>query len=232
MSNIASVGQRFNGKSTLALHMAQKASVRVIFDATPGRNTFPRNLPHQSIATTVAGVRAAMQTLGARDLDDPTGASEIAEVLVLPFDDLPGMFDATCEEVRAWLEADQDTLDAAGLVLLVDEASMVSKREMPAPFDYLARSADYEKFHLIVTTHMPQHISPVLRSITNYWCIFQTTDSNALQVIRERCGDDVADEVQILGKREYIFFDDATRAYDIRRNATVWAPRARPEVAA
>lgn len=230
--NIASTGKRFNGKTTLARYMASKAQFRVIFDPTPNRGSFPRR-PHQSYATTPATARAAiLETLGAIDASAPdylVNEIPIDEVLIAPRTALDETFFETCLAVDEWMNRERDTLDPPGLAFLVDEVTEVSGRAMPEPFDTLARCGDFELFHLIVTTHNPQDVPARLRSIVNFWCLFQTTDSNALEVIRERCGDDVADEVRMLQAREYILFDDGRRTWDTRRDASRWAPRALEE---
>lgn len=225
--NIASTGRRFNGKTTLARHMASKAPLRVIFDPTPNRRSFPRR-PHQSFATTPATARAAiLETLGAIDDSAPdamVNETIIDEVVIAPRAQLDETFFETCLAIDEWLQVDRDLLERPGLAFLVDEVTEVSGRAMPEPFDTLARCGDFELFHLIVTTHNPQDVPARLRAIVNFWCLFQTTDPNALDVIRERCGDDVAERVRLLQLREYILFDDSRRTWDVRRDATVWQP--------
>lgn len=220
--NYACVGVRGSFKTGLARHMADKAPLRVIFDPTPNRSNFPRRA-RQSFAVTPDGARAAIATLGAEDADSP--GAMITEVLIAPAYDVDACFDATCEALKIWLDDYREDVAAPGVAFLVDECWDVSNREMPEHFDFLARCGDLKKLQLIVTAHSPQDISPKLRQIMNYWFFFQTVDSNALDVVRRRCGDDVADRLPTLGRGEYLFFDERERdKWAIVNNPARWKP--------
>lgn len=213
--NFACVGLRGTRKTTLARHMADKAKLRVIFDPTPNRGNFPRRA-HQSFATTAAGARAAIATLGAFEPDDQGGAM-ISEVLIAPAFDVDDCFDATCEALTQWLDAYRDTIDEPGVVFLVDECWSVSDRVMPEFFSYLARCGDLNKLQLIVTAHAPVDVSPRLRKIVQWWFLFQTVDVDDLELIRKRCGDDVAEQLPTLPIGHFVMFDEGKRKWEIRR---------------
>lgn len=203
--------------------MIDRAPLRVIVDPTPNRRNFPRRA-NQSFAVSADGARDAVATLGAEDADHP--GQVIAEVLIAPDYDVDACFDATCEAVKEWLHENRDDIAAPGVAFLVDEVWSTSGRDMPEHFDYLARCGDLKKLQLVVTAHSPQDIPPKLRQIINFWFLFQTVDANALDVIRKRCGDDVADALPTLRKGEYIFFPEHDRA-NWRKvyNPDAWKPR-------
>lgn len=212
--NFGIVGMRGNAKTPLARHMADKAPYRVIFDATPARNNFPRRA-RQSFATSADGARDAIATLGAVDEESQV---EINEVLVSPAFDVDGVFASTCQSLVAWLDEYKDTIPAPGVAFVVDECWSVSERVMPEFFDYLARAADLHKLQLVVTAHSPVDVSPQLRRIVQVWCLFQMVDKRDLDAIRERCGDDVAAALPTLGVAEYVLFRERPRrSWEIRR---------------
>jgi hypothetical protein len=69
---------------------------------------------------------------------------------------------------------------------------------MPPAFDFLARSGDLQRLHIIVTTHAPQDIASDMRGILSYLYLFRVSGYNERKAVRDWCGPELADAVGTL----------------------------------
>lgn len=180
------IGRKEQGKTTLGYFLAHNFPTRVIFD--------PRE--HFNTGGTVIEEGAGLYNL----LDDT------AEVIVKPPDHYPEHFEIVCDELRRWIRDNHEEEFA----LLVDEAYDIKTPEyMPASLDWLMRKTKRKQTRIIFTAHRPVDISTDIRALSDNWLIFQSTQEHDLRIIRERCGDEVVEQVAQLNPREFINWDDS-----------------------
>jgi hypothetical protein len=196
------IGRRELGKTTLAVSLSRNFDTRVIFD--------PRHMINvtSDVLTSAGQVQGVLyETLNER-----------AEIVVRPDFDVEGTFAAMCAEIYSWLR------DNPGerFCLLVDEARFVPNPEQNPHFDYIVRCTPRSDITVILTCHGIVDVSPDLRRVADYWALFRLTMEADLERIRERCGEEVANEVQKLEPYEYIVWNDAIGAWRKHADKTRW----------
>lgn len=195
------IGRRELGKTTLAVSLCRFFDTRVIFD--------PRHMIHTtSDVLTTGGVEGVLYGM----LDTR------AEIIVQPGFDVEGVFAEMCSEIFAWLR------DNPGerFCLLIDEARFIPTPEENVHFDYIVRCTPRVDTTVIMTCHGIVDISPDLRRVADYWILFRLTMEADLDRVRERCGSDVADEVQKLEPFEYIVWNDANSTWRKHSERANW----------
>jgi len=202
---VGSSGRRQQGKTTLAVHIADNVDRRFFLD--------PRQLIRRPGAVVVRSGAALHRVMP--QLAD----GELSEVVYSPTEqNLSDAFDAFARELRAWT-VDHPDIELAALV---DEASFYGKLEESEAFMYAVKCCDPEQLHILLTCHRPSDLHPDVRALLNRWCIFRTTQEHDIDVIRKRCKGDVVDQVQQLGEREFIEWNDDDGTYDVHRHPYIW----------
>lgn len=199
------IGRRGMGKTTLAYKMTLKISRRLIFD--------PRGM-----------IRANPDAIVVVDIEDMRGAvrevqaGTIEELVFTPSGDLDTAFEAFAEELRRWIV----TTPGLAVAVLIDEASFIDQKSKH--FQWVVRCSPVDTFHTLMTCHRPLDIDTTVRAIADHWLIFQCRQEHDLKVIRERCSFEVADEVQRLGPRHYVHWNDARATLAVNRNGGTGTP--------
>jgi len=198
------IGKRELGKTTLAVSISRNSPTRVTFD------------PRHMISTTsdilsegqIEGVLYGM-------------LNERAEIIVRPQFDIERAFSEMCAEIYSWLK------DNPGepFCLLLDEARFVKNPEENLHFDYIVRCTPRSEVNVLLTCHGVVDISSDLRRIADFWILFQLTLEGDLDRVRERCGNEVADEVQKLNPYEYIVWNDAIGRWKKHTDKAAWYVR-------
>lgn len=180
------IGRKEQGKTTLGYFLAHNYPTRIIFDPREHFNT---------------GGEVIEEGAGLYDLLD-----EKAEIIIKPPDHYPEHFEIVCDQLRAWIRDNHEE----EFSLLVDEAYDIKTPEyMPASLDWLMRKTKRKQTRIIFTAHRPVDISTDIRALSDNWLIFQSTQEHDLRIIRERCGDEVVEQVAQLNPREFINWDDS-----------------------
>ena len=193
------IGRREQGKTTLGYHLAHSLPTRVIFD------------PREAFFT--GGI--IVENGG----DVGTLLDEHAEIIVKPPDHYPEHFEIVCDQLRDWIRVNREEEFA----LLVDEAYDVKTPDnMPAALDWLMRKTKRKQTRIIFTAHRPVDISTDIRALSDNWLIFQSTQEHDLRIIAERCGREVADEVQKLKAREFINWNDSIGTWTKYTDSNGW----------
>jgi hypothetical protein len=193
------IGRKEQGKTTLGYHLAHSLPTRVIFD------------PREHFFT--GGIEVE-EGVGLYDLLDTH-----AEVIVKPADHYPEHFEIVCDQLRHWIRENHDEEFA----LLVDEAYDIKTPEyMPASLDWLMRKTKRKQTRIIFTAHRPVDISTDIRALSDNWFIFQSTQEHDLRIIKERCGQEVADAVMTLRPREFINWDDSIGRWTKFSDSNAW----------
>jgi hypothetical protein len=183
---ILCIGRREQGKTTLGYFLAKRYPTRVIFD------------PRESFFTSPV---VTFDAAGLYDLLDNE-----SEIIVKPEAYYPENFALVCDELRAWVRDNREE----EFSFLVDEAYDVKTPDnMPASLDWLMRKTKRKQCRIIFTAHRPVDIATDIRALSDNWLIFQTTQEHDLRIITERCGPEVAEEVQVLKEREFIDWNDS-----------------------
>lgn len=175
------LGRRYQGKSTLALHVAQHTpdTAQVLIDP---RAQFA--LPDVPIVE-----RATIE-----ELSRPR--------VIVRLDRVETEFIALMRGYRAIVERAPRRRRA----LVLDEARFI---DLDNPdLDWLCRCVDPRALTIIITAHRPVDIPVDLRAIADYWCLFQMTQEHDLKVIEERCGPVARSRVCRLPPRHYVVWDD------------------------
>jgi hypothetical protein len=195
------IGRRELGKTTLAVHVGKEFPTRVIFDPRHMINTTSDILTDGQIA----GVLYEM-------LDTRT------EIIVRPHFDVDQVFAETCLEIYNWLK------DNPGepLFFLVDEVRFVSNPEANQHFSYIVRCTPRVQVGVGLTAHGVPDITTDLRRIADFWVLFHLTLEADIDRVRERCGDEVAEEVQKLAPYEYIVWNDGTASWKKHAEPRKW----------
>jgi len=197
-------GRRYQGKTTLAINVADDVERRAILD--------PRGLVRRPGAVVVRSVGALRQAFAALADDD------FAELVYTPIESHPFAFEAFAAELRRWIVEHPDL----ELAVVVDEASFYGALDGFDDFMFAIKSCDVERFTTVITVHRPTELAVDVRALLNRWAIFRTTQEHDLDVVKKRCGADVAALVQELTDREYVEWDDDDGTYDVNRSPFIW----------
>jgi len=141
-----------------------------------------------------------------------------AEVIVRPRFDVEQAFAEMCLEIFSWLSDNPDEQ----FFLLVDEVRFVKNPEENQHFSYIVRCTKREKVTVALTCHGVTDITTDLRRIADFWILFKLTLEADLDRVRERCGEDVAIEVQALNPYEYIVWNDSIAASRKHSERSKW----------
>lgn len=182
------IGRRELGKTTLAVHTSRFFDTRVFFD--------PRHM-----INTTSDILTDGQVSGVLyDLLDTR-----AEIVIQPHFQKEETFAEMCAEICAWLK------DNPGekFCLLFDECRFIKAPEENEHFDWIVRCTPREQVSVIMTCHGVVDVSPDLRRVADYWVLFHLTMEADVDRVRERCGEEIAEEVQKLAPYEYIVYNDA-----------------------
>jgi hypothetical protein len=196
------IGRRELGKTTLAVSLCRHFSTRVIFD--------PRHMIHTTSDVLTDG-----------QIGDGVLYSMLdtrAEIIVRPSFEKEKVFEEMCAEIYAWLK------DNPGepFCLLIDECRFVKEPEKNPHFDFIVRCTPRADVTVIMTCHGIVDVSPDLRRVADYWLLFRLTMEADIDRVRERCGNDVAEEVQKLEPYEYIVWNDANSTWRKYTDKTAW----------
>lgn len=166
------IGRRRQGKSTLALALAlERRKTVLIFDP----NDQYRNIDQ---ITDLEGW-----------LDGSTDRS-IGRIVPAP------PIDEHWQQIAATIDGGK--WEWSDYVLILDEASMLmSPQSMDDMLERYVRTAPRD-IDVIVTTHRPRDIHPLMRALATDWFVFQTQIALDVDVIRKNFGDDLAAVVQRL----------------------------------
>jgi hypothetical protein len=128
-------------------------------------------------------------------------------------------FEQMCSTLKDWLRDNPQEQ----ISLLVDEALFIKQTsDIAGSFGYIVRCTAAKNVTLILTAHRPGDIAVGVRSLSDYWCIFHTTQEHDLQVIEERCGRGVVDEVLKLKLREFVVWNDGKATFRVVRDPSTW----------
>jgi hypothetical protein len=196
------IGKRELGKTTLAVHICEHFSTRVIFD--------PRHMIHTTADILTDGQIADGTLYSMLDTR--------AEIIVRPAFDKEKVFEEMCAEIYRWLK------DNPGepFCLLIDECRFVKSPEENQHFDFIVRCTPRSEVTVIMTCHGIVDVSPDLRRVADYWILFRLTMEADLDRVRERCGDTVAEAVQRLEPYEYIVWNDANSSWRKFSDRNAW----------
>lgn len=193
------IGRKEQGKTTLGYHLAKKFPTRVIFD--PREHFFTSDV----VLTGAGGLYDALDTE--------------TEIIVKPEEFYPENFALVCEQLRNWVRDNREE----EFSLLVDESYDVKTPDaMPPALDWLMRKTKRKQCRIIFTAHRPVDIATDIRALSDNWFIFQTTQEHDLRIIAERCGPEVAEQVQGLKAREFINWDDSIGTWKKYIDASAW----------
>jgi hypothetical protein len=182
------------GKTTLAFSMARSCRSRVIFDP---RCQFTSDRPETIVVHTAHEIPDAFDALYST-------ADGKQELIIAPRQHAQSSFDAMMRQVAEWSQDEQ----RLPLAVLIDEVTFVDVMESE-DFEWTVRAAPRRTIHLILTGHRPKDIDVNVRALADEWLMFKIVQKHDLEVIGERCGEVVADQVSILDPFWFMQWDDA-----------------------
>lgn len=195
------IGRRKRGKTTLSYYMVKRSSpgARLCFDP---RRMIPPSAESVIVTTSQGLTEQAIPAL----LD-----GECREVVYAPnADDLTRPYETFCAEVKRWIVE----YPTKQLAVMIDELGFIEPaRREPPTLKRALRSCEPEVVDVYFTCHRPSDVPTTIRSIADYWCLFQVTQEHDLDVVRERCKREVAEIVPTLAGRSFVLYRD-TRAID------------------
>ena len=211
MSVYAMIGRRRQGKSTLMRFTAERVPARLVFDPRRmfrGDPTAPVTT-HQVVATT----REEFQLACDRLFDQ-----EVPEVVYSPVGDLDEGFLHYAAEMKRWIQ------NAPGrpIAFMIDEANQDFIDTNVADFQWAMRCCTWEVHHIMLTTHRPTDLPTKVRALVDHWCLFAVRQEHDLEMIRKRCGPEVATIVQQLPARHFVHWDDTDAVYEVKSDPEEW----------
>jgi hypothetical protein len=195
------IGRRELGKTTLAVATSRNFSTRVFFDPRHILNTTSDVLRDGEIS----GVLYEM-------LDTRS------EIVIQPEFNVELTFDETCFQIIQWLRNNP----GEKFCLLVDEVRFVPNPDKNRYFDYIVRCTPRNFVTVEMTCHGIVDIPASLRRIADYWILFKLTLEADLDTVRERCGEEVAEEVRKLSPYEYIVWNDSIHQWRKHVDRSRW----------
>jgi hypothetical protein len=196
--NIAVMGRRGEGKSTLTLFLSKRIQERVgahtvaIFD--PKRSF--KTVPHTS---DIEEFEAAMETRGNWAVAyQPSGRNEEMESVEVSeqFDEF---IEALGIEFHLGVRDNPPRNNLRPFVLVVDEAWLLQSRgTVNGSLANLVRLADSKNFYLIQVAHRPNDFGTATRAQVDELFLFRQWLESDLDIIAEWCGEEVAEKVAAL----------------------------------
>lgn len=228
--NIAVIGQKYEGKSTLALVLAcriryhAKAFRIPVFDPKWAfRNSTPIIDGH-SIRLAHTEDIAEFSELMFNDYPEEDSPDVVCFRPGLDFDDNESIareFTSFCESIE--LENLLRNPPERPIVILVDEASYLQDGRYTHP--WLAntnRLAVKDKLYMLQAVHAPKEISPKIRREMDEFYFFRQNEPVDLDAITERCGVECAEIVSRLPLHHVLKFDAKTRTYELLDHPEKW----------
>jgi hypothetical protein len=223
--NILVIGERGQGKSTLALFLAERIQERigtplpvVIFDP---KRTFV-GIPH----TDDLGVFEDM-------LENPDGARAIAFQ--------PGINMDADDDADEMIEEFSSFFDTMGInyhlgvregairnnlppvVLIVDESWFLQGGNRAHPkLQWIVRLADKKNFYMIQCSHCPKDFAKRIRSQVDELYLFREWLPEDIDIVREWCGHTVADIVANLPNHHVVRYELGSHEYQVWTHPEGW----------
>lgn len=191
------VGRRELGKSTLARYLASSRQKQVIFD--------PR--AQWDADDTRAEILDPVQAINDDEirelLDVPDSAGRFVPIIVQPME-LQGSANDLALSLSGWIN-DRRMDPALSLAVVLDEAGLYDLKA----WDWIFRCSPRARVSIILTAHRPADISTTIRALADTWCLFRATQQHDIDVIADRCGDDIAERITTLDPYQFVSWDDA-----------------------
>jgi hypothetical protein len=195
------IGKRELGKTTLAVSVSQFYDTRVIFDPRHMINT-------TNDVLTEGNIKGALYEM----------LNDRADVIIRPTFDKQRAFDEMCREIYDWIRDNPDER----FCLIIDEVRFIEMPEANQYFDFIVRCTNRSMVAVLMTMHGVVDVSTDLRRVADYWVLFQITLDADLDRIRERCGDEIAEQVQKLKPYQYIVWNDSNGTSRTYTDSSKW----------
>lgn len=206
------MGRRGNGKTTLAVHVADRSRRRLMID--------PRGLVRRPGSIVVRAARRLPETIEA------LAEGDVDDVVYTPAEDHAEAFASFAAQLRRWI------LDhpKKSLAVVIDEASFYEGDRLKAfgDFRYVVKSCDLDKVRLLVTAHRPTDVHPDIVALADRLCFFRTTLTRDLDIVRAQCGDDVAAIAARLEPRQFVEWNNDDATYRTHRHPVIWFTELKP----
>ena len=215
------MGRKEEGKSTLAMFLAQRIQRRVnghviaVFDPKHCFNRWPKTsdldefeelLTKTSTAVTYQPLPAGQQTI-----DDETIGEE--------FD---AFMDALAIDEHLGRRSDARRHDLSPSIIIVDEFSYLERGQAPAWIETLVRLARKPDVYLLLAAHRPVEFSTQLRSQADELFFFNQTAPADLRAIEEVASPEIAEVVRTLPKRHVVRYEVASRDSQVWATPEAW----------
>ena len=112
-----------------------------------------------------------------------------------------------------------------GFTLFIDEASQLqSPGQAHQWLDRFVRMCPSRDVHISQTMHRPRDAATICRSLATDWYIFRTTLQSDIDIIAERCGDEMAAQVAAFpeGSHHVLHWDDAAAEGELLTEPAEW----------
>lgn len=197
------LGRREQGKTTLGYYIVSRLPRRLAFD------------PRGMIRTERSDVFTSPGQLF-REGMDAFDHHEIREVVMTPGNDVATAFAVFCREAANYVRRNPDS----HLGILIDEIRFVDLKN--EDLDWILRCAPVDNVHVVFTGHRPKDVPTDIRAIADRWCLFNFTLPRDVEIIEDQTSPLVAREVEKLGARQFVTWDDRTAKASYHRDPQVW----------
>lgn len=216
--NIFILGRKYQGKSTLAIHLAlQIKRARngyriVVFDPKWQTKVFPYT----------DNIDEFRDFLYNRDID-VDGATFFPARRFSDDDSEQVQKDFTefCEAIG--MDAHLKNPPARPLIVVIDEAYYLQGKGYLHPWlGRMIRLATEGKLYIIQAGHRPVDLTPDVRGKGDEFFFFRQTDPADLRIVTEICGEDCADAVASLDKHHVLRYDVNRLTREAWRDPDAW----------
>jgi hypothetical protein len=220
--NIFVIGNRGEGKSTLSLFLAKRiqerrnALVIPIFDPKRTFNSVPHSSDLGVFEDMLENPPAQAISYQPMDLETENDEDEMAEEFSAFFDTLGINYHLGVREgaIRANLRP---------VILIVDEAWFLQGGMKAHPkLRKVVRLADIKNFYLIQASHRPKDFATRIRFQVDELFLMRQWLPEDIEIIREWCGNEVAQIVNSLPPHNVVRYEMATRKFEVWSHPEAW----------
>lgn len=221
--NAIFIGRRAQGKSTLALYVAERVQKRIAAHIIPifdPKRTY-RCIPHTNNSQVFAQM---LISPGARSIayQPFTSAGDMQKR-----DNLWDEFSVFCDSLGIEKHLGDETPsrpDLGPVVVIIDEAWFLQPSPMVIhPWvENLVRLADHKSFFLFQCAHRPGDIAPRISAQADEFFYFRQWLPRDVEIIEDNSGAEIADAVSQLPDHHVIRFEVSSGTWELWQRPEVW----------
>lgn len=197
------IGFTGQGKSTLALSIAQRCVTRIIIDPRKQFQTTSDVVPDEQDVYDLLDDRYEV-------IVQPGRGAAVEEV-----------FDRVCGQIADWIEDNPQER----ICVICDEGRLLGleSKGVSLNFDWIIRSArEGSPIDVIITCHRPVDVSTNIRAIANRLIYFPVMLPSDLVLIEDQCGPACTNEVKTLLDKQFVTWNNSRQQWKRFNDPASW----------